>query len=112
MDSGFFVSGFLLMYLYPFFVSNAAMVFGSKVLIQEVEKNPQKKYKKVQQLQMCQKMLKSQLKDALVKFVKTVLIVETAETVETVETAETPCTTHTACTDHSARTAHPSGTGY
>ena len=46
MDSGFFVSGFLLMYLYPFFVSNAAMVFGSKVLIQEVEKIPQKKYKK------------------------------------------------------------------
>ena len=57
MDSGFFGLGFLLMYLYPFFVSNAAMVFGSKVLIQEVEKIPQKKYKKVQQLQMCQKML-------------------------------------------------------
>ena len=30
MDSGFFVSGFLLMYLYPFFVSSAAMVIGSK----------------------------------------------------------------------------------
>ena len=28
MDSGFFVSGFLLMYLYPFFVSNAAMILG------------------------------------------------------------------------------------
>ena len=42
MDSGFFVSGFLLMYLYPFFVSSAAMVIGSKVLIQEVEKSPKK----------------------------------------------------------------------
>ena len=50
------------MYLYPFFVSNAAMVFGSKVLIQEVEKIPQKKYKKVQQLQMWEKMQKKVLK--------------------------------------------------
>ena len=46
MDSGFFVSGFLLMYLYPFFVSNAAMVSGSKVLNQEVEKNPPKSSQK------------------------------------------------------------------
>ena len=62
MDSGFFVSGFLLMYLYPFFVSNAAMVLGSKVLIQEVEKRPLKKYKKVQQLKSekkCKKFFKN-----------------------------------------------------
>ena len=49
------------MYLYPFFVSNAAMVFGSKVLIQEVEKIPQKKYKKIQQLK-CEKNAKKVLK--------------------------------------------------
>ena len=66
MDSGFFVSGFLLMYLYPFFVSNAAMVFGSKVLIQEVEKIPQKKYKKVQQLKSEKKVQKKE------KFLKNV----------------------------------------
>ena len=62
MDSGFVVSGFLLMYLYHLFVSSAAMVIGSKVLIKEVEKSPLKKYKKVQQLKSekkCKKFLKN-----------------------------------------------------
>ena len=42
--------------------SSAAMVIGSKVLIQEVEKCPLKKYKKVQQLKSekkCKKCLKN-----------------------------------------------------
>ena len=44
MDSGFFVLGFLLMYLYPFFCFQRCNGFrGSKVLIQEVEKSLQKK---------------------------------------------------------------------
>ena len=37
-----FLFRFFFMYLYPFFVSSAAMVIGSKVLIQEVEKSPKK----------------------------------------------------------------------
>ena len=37
MDSGFFVSGFLLMYLYPFFVSNAAMHYAAIHTIRDIQ---------------------------------------------------------------------------
>ena len=49
------------------------MVLGSKVLIQEVEKNPQKKYKEVQQLK-CEKKCKKKVlkKCSNEKFLKNV----------------------------------------
>ena len=52
---------------------NAAMVLGSKVLIQEVEKIPQKKYKEVQQLK-CEKKCKKKVlkKCSNEKFLKNV----------------------------------------
>ena len=54
--------GISLIVFIPFFVSNAAMVSGSKVLNQEVEKNPpkssQKSTKKYQNIKSAKKVLK------------------------------------------------------